>query len=109
MVAGSRARASTTAPAERPMFAEALRALAVFTEEATGMHARIGGRQVVGEADTGADVVAPDGAPLGAGAADDVVTLSLVSVHRTDRFRNTDREVLPGAGGSVTVRQPPGW
>src|SRR5438105_5657556 len=119
-------------PTERTMFAEALRALAAFTEEATGMPARLGARQVVaaaeatgdgraatargggsgavaGPADADADLVAPDGGPLAAAVSDDVVSLSLVSVHRTDRFRNTDREVLAAGSGSVTVRQPPGW
>jgi len=115
------------------MFAEALQALAAFTEEATGMPARLGARQVIAaaeatgdgraatakkgggagggaaSADPDGDLIAPDGGPLAAAVAEDVVTLSLVSVHRTERFRNNDREVLAAGSGSVTVRQPPGW
>src|SRR5438094_1135302 len=92
---------------EGPMFAEALKALAAFTEEATGMPARLGARQVIAaaeatgdgraatakkgggagggaaSADPDGDLIAPDGGPLAAAVAEDVVTLSLVSVHRT--------------------------
>jgi hypothetical protein len=99
------------------MFAEALRALAAFTEEATGMHAQLGGGQVVAAAEAiskgsggGEDkAVAAEGTPRAGAVTGDVVTLSLVSVHRTDRFRNTDREVLPAGSGAVAIRQPPGW
>jgi hypothetical protein len=91
------------------MFADALRALATFTSEVTGRPTRIGGPKgpAAGGAGQIPETVAADGTTA---VAESDMNLSLVSVIRTDRFRNTNREVGGGSNGNgVAIRQSPGW
>jgi hypothetical protein len=86
------------------MFAEALRALATFTTEATGHPTRIGATAV--DLAPGREA----GSGRAATAGDPAITLSLVSVIRTERLRNVDREVAGAqSANTVSLRQGPGW
>jgi hypothetical protein len=85
------------------MFAETLQSLARFIGSSTGRPTRIGPPlEVAGDAAT-PKAKAADG--------DAAITLHLVSVARTERFQNQDREVTPdpSGNGAVRVRQAPGW
>ncbi|MCI4353967.1 MAG: hypothetical protein L3K06_01205 [Thermoplasmata archaeon] len=97
------------------MFAETLRSLEAFVGSATGRATRIGPPLEV-TAGTGSTEPTPgdhakartDG---GGDGAEPAITLHLVSVARTERLQNQDREVTPdpSGNGAVRVRQAPGW
>jgi hypothetical protein len=93
------------------MFAETLRSLETFVGSATGRATRIGPPlDVAGHADEAAGAERRKGA-TGADSAEPAITLHLVSVAKTERLQNQDREVTPdpSGNGAVRVRQAPGW
>ena len=91
------------------MFAETLRSLEAFVGTATGRATRIGPPlEVAGGTDQAG---ASDRRKNAADGAEPAITLHLVSVAKTERLQNQDREVTPdpSGNGAVRVRQAPGW
>lgn len=98
------------------MFAETLRSLETFVGSATGRATRIGPPLDVAatspEAAPGEPAKArTDSAAGSVIGGEPAITLHLVSVAKTERLQNQDREVTPdpSGNGAVRVRQAPGW